>query len=61
MKRTTKKQKKLLSTKYKIIHMVDDLILLEQNEDKKEVLRILKKEFINNYGDYKSITNEDRG
>ena len=60
MKRTTKKTKKRMQAKYRIIQTIDDLISSEVNEDKKEMLRLLKKEFINNYGNYESIYNEER-
>jgi len=58
MKRTTKKTKKHMQAKYRILQTIEDLILSERNEDKKEMLRILKKEFISNYGNCESFSNE---
>ena len=58
MKRTTKKTEKRMQAKYRIIQTIDDLISSEVNEDKKEMLRLLKKEFITNYGNSESIFDE---
>ena len=60
MRRTTKRQKKQLAAKYKILQMIDDLITVENNDDKREMIRSIKKEFMNNYGDYASFYKEER-
>ncbi len=50
MKRITKKQKEKVCSKYRFLQIIDDLLYCETNDDKKEALRILKKEFIHIYG-----------
>ncbi len=41
--RTTRKQKSIISNSYELMVIIDDLILAETDDDKKEKLRLIRK------------------
>ncbi len=50
MNKVTKMQKKEMNSKYTCLQIIEDLLDFEDNDDKKEALRMLKKELMRIYG-----------